>query len=79
MVFSNPFNTPSRIRSIALCNQTVTLNWQSGSNRQYQVEASSDLTNWIPFASNLTASGTNFILSTNVNASVKFFRVKRTP
>jgi len=76
--FSNPYDVPYKLNSIARSNQLVTLNWQTITNRVYRVETSTNLTNWIALATN-TAAGTNFILNTNVSGSAQFFRVYREP
>jgi hypothetical protein len=59
--------------------QIVSLQWESASNRQYNVETSSNLTTWTPLATNLVATGTNFTFSTNAPDDTKFFRVYRAP
>jgi endonuclease/exonuclease/phosphatase family metal-dependent hydrolase len=79
MVFGNPFGTPFRLLSIGRTNQIVSLQWESVSNRSYQIEVSSNLAAWTPLATNLTATGANFTFTTNVPDSVKFFRVYRAP
>ena len=79
MVFGNPFNPPFRLLAIGRTNQIVSLQWESASNRSYNIEASSNLTAWTPLATNLTATGANFTFTTNVPDDVKFFRVYRAP
>jgi hypothetical protein len=79
MVFGNPFNTPFRLLTIGMTNQIVSLQWESASNRSYNIEVSSNLTAWTPLATNLTATGANFTFTTNVPGDVKFFRVYRAP
>jgi endonuclease/exonuclease/phosphatase family metal-dependent hydrolase len=79
MVFANPFNTPFRLLSIGVTNQIVSLEWETTSNRQYDVEVSSNLTAWTPLVTNLTATGADFTFSTNVPGDVEFFRVRRAP
>ena len=79
MVFGNPFDTPFRLLSIGRTNQIVSLQWESASNRSYNVEVSSNLAAWTPLATNLTATGANFTFTTNVPDSAKFFRVYRAP
>ena len=82
MVFYNPFDTPFKLLSIARSNQDVTLNWESQNNRTFDIEASSNLVAWIPFATNLATSTTNspFVFTTgNVGDAVKFFRIHRVP
>jgi endonuclease/exonuclease/phosphatase family metal-dependent hydrolase len=79
LVFANPFNTPFRLLSIGRTNQIVSLKWESTSNRQYHVEASSNLATWMPWATNLTATGADYTIATNVPGNVKFFRIRRAP
>jgi endonuclease/exonuclease/phosphatase family metal-dependent hydrolase len=79
LYFSNPYGAPFRLLSVTRSNQIVTLDWQSISNRQYRVEASSNLNTWSVLASNLAATGTNLVFATNVADFVKFFRVCRVP
>ena len=79
MVFANPFNVPFRLLTIGVTNQIVSLKWESASNRQYRVEASSNLAAWTPLAANLVATGANFTFTTNVADDLKFFRIYRAP
>ena len=79
MVFGNPFNTPFRLLTIGMTNQIVSLQWESTSNRFYNIEVSSNLTAWTPLATNLVATNANFTFTTNVPGDVKFFRVYRAP
>jgi hypothetical protein len=55
------------------------MSWQSGSNRQYHVEGSTDFTNWTSVSGNILASGTNSVFTTNISSALKFFRIYRTP
>lgn len=79
MVFANPYDTPFRITSQILSNHLLTLNWQSSSGRQYRVESSTTLTNWIPWSVTFRATGTNLDFTTNVSGNANFFRVYRLP
>ena len=79
MVFGNPFNPPFRLLTIGATNQIVSLTWESASNRLYHVETSTNLTDWLPMATNLVATGANLTFSTNVPGEVKFFRIYRAP
>jgi endonuclease/exonuclease/phosphatase family metal-dependent hydrolase len=81
MVFNNPFDAPFKLLSIAQTNQSVTLQWESQNNRSYNVETSTDLFSWMPFATNIATTTTNspFIFTTNVSDPVEFFRVYRAP
>lgn len=82
MVFNNPFDTPFKFLSIARTNQNLTLQWESQNNRNYDIEASSDLFSWVPFATNIATTTTNssFIFTTNnISDPLKFFRIHRAP
>jgi endonuclease/exonuclease/phosphatase family metal-dependent hydrolase len=79
MVFANPFNTPFCLLSCGVSNQAVRLKWETESNRCYSVETSTNLNDWLPLATNLTATGGDFTLTTNIPGGVRFFRVHRTP
>jgi endonuclease/exonuclease/phosphatase family metal-dependent hydrolase len=79
MVFANPYETSFRVYSIFVTNGTMALRWQSVAGRNYGVESSADLLNWTPFATNLTATSSTFIFTTNVTAQSGFFRVYRLP
>jgi endonuclease/exonuclease/phosphatase family metal-dependent hydrolase len=79
MVFGNPFNTPFRLLTIGMTNQIVSLQWESASNRSYNIEVSSNLAAWTPLATNLTATNTDCTFTTNVPGDVRFFRVYRAP
>ena len=82
MVFNNPFDTPFQLLSIARTNQSATLNWESQNNRNYSIEASTNLTAWSPFATNILTTTTNSpftFTSNNVADKIKFFRIHRAP
>ncbi len=82
MVFNNPFDTPFKLLSIARANQSVTLQWESQNNRNYNVEASSNLFSWAPFATNILTTNTSspFVFTTNnISDPLKFFRIRRAP
>lgn len=79
MSFGNPYATPFRMLSVSLTNQNLTLAWEAISNRQYRVEASSDLNDWSVFAASLTATGASQSFSTNVAEPARFYRVYRLP
>ncbi|MDB6029277.1 MAG: endonuclease [Verrucomicrobiales bacterium] len=78
MYFSNPYDVPYRIGSATLTNQLVTLNWESINGRQYRVDASADLANWIAIRTN-TAASTNFSFTTNATSAAQFYRIYRIP
>jgi len=78
--FANPFNTPYKFTSFTRTNQSVTLKWESATNRFYAVEASTNLLQWTALATNLFATGTNYTFATNnVPEPLKFFRIYRVP
>jgi hypothetical protein len=79
MVLANPFNTPFRLLTIGMTNQIVSLQWESASNRSYNIEVSSNLTAWTPLVTNLTATNADCTFTTNVPGNAKFFRVYRAP
>ena len=74
--------TPFKLLSVLRTGQNLTLTWESQSHRTFDVEASSNLVSWVPFATNLqSASGdASFIfMASNVEESIKFFRIHRVP
>ncbi len=77
MVFNNPYDKPFNLLSVALTNQTVTLQWESVIGQPYRVDVSPDLTTWTALASNLVATGSDFTFSTNITGDQNFFRVYR--
>jgi endonuclease/exonuclease/phosphatase family metal-dependent hydrolase len=82
MVFNNPYDTPFKIISCVRTSEGVTLNWESQNNRVFDIEVSSNLVAWTPFATNLPATTTNspFVFTTNnVADGARFFRVHRAP
>ena len=79
MTFANPFNTPFRLLSFGVTNQTISLKWESQNNRVFNIEASTNLTTWTPFATNIATTTDTFSFTTNLTDSAKFFRVYRAP
>jgi endonuclease/exonuclease/phosphatase family metal-dependent hydrolase len=79
MVFNNPFDTPFKLLSLVRSNQSLTLRWESQSNRMFNLEASTDLFSWTPFARNIAGTTSTVAFTTNVTGSMKFFRVYRAP
>jgi hypothetical protein len=79
MVFANPFNTPFRLLSCCVTNQSVWLEWESDSNRFYNIETSTNLNDWVPFVTNLAATGADLSFATNMPDGVRFFRIHRSP
>jgi len=79
MTFANPFNTPFRLLSCCVTNQAVWLKWETESNRCYNIETSTNLITWEPFATNLAATNCDLTFTTNLPSSARFFRIHRTP
>jgi hypothetical protein len=81
MVFKNPYDAPFSLLSVNVTNRTVSLKWESQNNRSYNVETSTNLVLWTPFAINLTTATTNpvFTFTTNSSCGAQFFRVWREP
>ena len=82
MTFANTFDTPFKLLSIAQTNQNVTLKWESQNNRNYNIEASSNLVVWTLFATNIATTNTTSpytFTSNNVPDRIKFFRIYRVP
>jgi endonuclease/exonuclease/phosphatase family metal-dependent hydrolase len=79
MTFANPFNTPFRLLSFGVTNQIISLKWESQNNRVFNIEASTNLTTWTPFATNIATTTDTFSFTTNLTDSAKFFRVYRAP
>ena len=82
LTFANPFNTPFQLLAVARTNQNLTLQWESQNHRTFNIEASSNLAAWTPFATNLFTTTTNspFVFTTNnVADRIKFFRIYRVP
>ncbi len=72
-------NPVYKILSFSVSNQTATFKWESLATRTYNIECSSDFTNWTIFKSNLLATGTSYTFTTNVPFGMNFFRIYRTP
>jgi hypothetical protein len=80
MWFGNPYPRPFQLLSVATTNAQLTLTWETMSNRIYSVEASTNLIQWQPFATNLRATADNLMLTTNLpDSATHFFRVFRRP
>jgi endonuclease/exonuclease/phosphatase family metal-dependent hydrolase len=80
LTFANPFNQPFKLLSFTRTNQGIALKWESATNRFYNVETSTNLTAWSTLATNLFATGTNHLFTTNnVDGQWKFFRIRRLP
>ena len=79
LIFGNPYDKPFRLIAITRSNPAVTLQWESVFGQPYRVDASSNLSTWTVLASNLTATGSIFTLSTNAAEPLQFYRVYRQP
>ncbi|SRR5579862_2057257 len=79
MIFANPFNMPFRLLAISVAPPSVSLKWESISNCSYNIEISSNLAAWTPWAVNLVANSDRFSFTTNLPDGMKFFRVQRQP
>ena len=81
MTFANPFNTPFRLLSLGVTNQTVSLKWESQNNRVFNIEVSTNFIVWTPFVTNLAATTANPTLTftTNFTGGPAFFRIYRAP
>jgi hypothetical protein len=79
MTFANPFNTPFRLLAFGRTNQTVSFKWESGTNRLFNIEASTNLLNWTPLATNIFTTSANSTFTTNSPDAERFFRIHRAP
>ena len=79
MVFGNPFNAPFHLLSVGVTNDLVSLSWESQSNCAYNIEVSSNLISWTPWAGHVVAIGVNCTVQTNISGGCRFFRVFRLP
>ena len=81
MVFKNPFDTPFKLLSVSVTNRFISLKWESQNNRRFNVEASTNLVSWTPFATNLITTTANpvFTFTTNYTGNPAFFRIYREP
>ena len=82
MAFNNPFDTPYKMLFIAGSTQAVTLSWESQFNRTFNLEASTDLLHWTPFATNIvtiTDAASCTFTTNHVGDPAEFFRVYRVP
>jgi hypothetical protein len=78
MMFNNPYEQPFRLTSLVVTNGAVTVKWESVAGRSYWVESSPNLTVWTAVASNLMATGTNTMFTTNASGS-QYLRIGRRP
>ena len=79
MEFRNPFNAPFRLVAIDFKNERVQLDWETTTGRAYDVESSGNLFSWTKLATNLIATGTNFVWIGTTSNDWRFFRVLRQP
>jgi endonuclease/exonuclease/phosphatase family metal-dependent hydrolase len=77
MEFSNPFELPFQLLSIARSNATVFITWESTPGRLYDVEGATPLGPWSVVASNLTTSGSTLTHPLPATNALQFFRVRR--
>jgi hypothetical protein len=64
--------------SIVHTNQNITVSWASANAVPYQVQATSDLSNWSDLGPVMTGNGSTLLLTTSIiNQSNSFFRVTR--
>jgi endonuclease/exonuclease/phosphatase family metal-dependent hydrolase len=75
----NGIDAPLRLASIVRSNQTVQLSWNTTPQRMYAVEMSSNFLTWTPLATNLLATTTTHMWSSNMPVPLRFFRVYRVP
>jgi hypothetical protein len=64
-----------RISSVSIGNQKITLQWTSVPGQKYQILGTTDLKNWTPRVSGLTATGASMTWSTNLTAGAEFLRI----
>jgi endonuclease/exonuclease/phosphatase family metal-dependent hydrolase len=79
MVFSNPYDQPFRLISMARSNQNAAFAWQSVRGQTYQVEHSADLVTWSVLASNVVATNARCEFGAPASQTAEFFRVYRIP
>ena len=79
MQFNNPYRQPFRLLSLTRSNLAVTLEWESVPGQSYWVETATDMTTWSVLASNLVATNNSYILVTNLDNGVHYFRVYHAP
>lgn len=79
MVFKNPFDMPFQLLSASVTNQMISLQWESQTNRSFNIESSSDLINWSLFATNIYTTSNTFTFTTNMSGNQQFFRIYRAP
>ncbi len=65
MKFRNPFDNPYELTVITVSNQWITLTWDTVPGRHYRLESSTNLGDWVPCSTNLTAAGSGLSWGTN--------------
>jgi hypothetical protein len=65
MLLNHPYAQPFRLLSIAANTTAVTHTWESTSNRIYGIDTSTNLPAWTALVTNITATGTNTVFTTN--------------
>lgn len=78
-VFKNPLDVPFRLLLFARSNEVVSLTWEAGVNRQYYIEASSNLTTWTLVTTNVVATTNRLTFSLREINSRHFYRIHREP
>ena len=73
------FPDPPLVLSASTSNGTFRLGWPSLVGRSYAVTASTNLMSWTVAATNLTATGSSVMFTTNAADRAQFFQVYRVP
>jgi len=71
----NPTPTLSAQTSSGFNQDNYVINWDSSSGAQYQIQSSTDLTNWVDVGSTLIGTGEMMTWANHVTNSQAFFRV----
>ena len=73
--FSLPQETISGIVSSGFSQDNYVLNWGSSSGTEYQIQSSTDLTNWVNVGSSIVGTGETMTWANHVTNSQAFYRV----
>ncbi|MFM2294288.1 MAG: hypothetical protein RLZZ350_701 [Verrucomicrobiota bacterium] len=73
--FANPYLKPIRLVDFARSNTTTTMEWTTVFGGVYQLQTSTNLTTWITYATNLTATGSTLRTNSTWPDTQRFFRV----
>jgi len=79
MAFSNPYTKPFRLTAGRCGGAALTLRWETVPGQPYDMEVSTNQTNWETLASHLLATSYSFSLTVQPAGSPRFFRVRRSP